>query len=311
MSTDLTAPLVPSNDLSSGASAMQLMMDPASMQSMMSLANMMASGKSTLPAHFRGSPGDCMAVVMQSAQWGLNPFAVAQKTHLVNGTLGYEAQLVNAVISASGVVTKDDFEYEYFGPWEKVIGKFVIKKGDKGEYRQPGWSLADEDGCGVRISATIRATGKVKVLDVLLAQARVRNSTLWADDPKQQLAYLAVKKWARLHAPGVILGVYTPDEFEQSAQTAQQARSMGAAEVVTPQVPAALLDQAKAAASEGVAAYSKFWSTTGKENRNLLAGEHETLKSQAVAADAARTIDQPASDVVDAEFVAGLDKAPA
>ena len=34
-------------------------------------------------------------------------------------------------------------------------------------------------------------------------------------DPKQQLAYLAVKYWARLYCPGVILGVYTPDEFEQ------------------------------------------------------------------------------------------------
>jgi hypothetical protein len=37
---------------------------------------------------------------MQAAQWGMNPFAVAQKTHVVNGTLGYEAQLVNAVVSS-------------------------------------------------------------------------------------------------------------------------------------------------------------------------------------------------------------------
>lgn len=309
---EMTMAPATTNDMSSGASAMQLMMDPASMQSMMRLADMMASGKSTLPAHFRNSPGDCMAVIMQSAQWGLNPFAVAQKTHLVNGTLGYEAQLVNAVVSASGVITKDDFEYEYFGPWEKVIGKFVIKKGDKGEYRQPGWSLADEDGCGVRISATIRATGKVKVLEVLLAQARVRNSTLWADDPKQQLAYLAVKKWARLHTPGVILGVYTPDEFEQTAQVEQKAQHMGAAEVVTPEVPAALAEAADKAAAGGVAAYSKFWQDAGKDGRALLASGHEARKAVAVKADADRTIEQPAGDgKPDADFVAGLDKAPA
>ena len=42
----------------------------------------------------------------------------------------------------------------------------------------------------------------------MLAQARTRNSTLWADDPRQQLAYLAVKRWARLYCPEVILGVY-------------------------------------------------------------------------------------------------------
>lgn len=307
---EMTTAPAHTNEMTGGASAGQLMMDAASMASMLRLADVMASGKSTLPAHFRNSPGDCMAVVMQSMQWGLNPFAVAQKTHLVNGTLGYEAQLVNAVVSASGVITKDDFDYEYFGPWEKVIGKFIIKKGDKGEYRQPGWSLADEDGCGVRIKATIRATGTVKALDVLLAQARVRNSTLWADDPKQQLAYLAVKKWARLHTPGIILGVYTPDEFEQGAQAAQKTQNMGAAEVVAKPIPAALLDEAQAAANGGIAAYSQFWTATGKENRALLAGEHEAFKAAAIAADASRTIDA-ADDVVDADFVAGLDKVPA
>lgn len=304
-----TTPEIENNALV-GASAGQLMMDSTSMTSMIRVADLMASGKATLPVHFRNSPGDCLAVVMQSMQWGLNPFAVAQKTHLVNGTLGYEAQLVSAVISSSGVITKDDFDYEFFGPWEKVIGKFQIRKGDKGEYRVPGWTMADEEGCGVRVSATIRATGTVKVLETLLAQAGVRNSTLWASDPQQQLSYLAVKKWARRHTPGVILGVYTPDEFEQSAQVAQQTRSMGAADVIASEAPAALVEQAKQAAAAGVAAYSKFWSGAGKENRQLLAGQHEQLKADAVRADVDRTIDQsPAAAATDdhSDFVAGLD----
>ena len=57
-----------------------------------------------------------MAIVMQAAQWGMNPFAVAQKTHIVNGTLGYEAQLVNAVISSSKAID-GRFKYEYQGDW--------------------------------------------------------------------------------------------------------------------------------------------------------------------------------------------------
>ncbi|VFS64074.1 RecT family [Kluyvera cryocrescens] len=61
----------------------------------------MADSKATVPAHLAGKPADCLAVTMQAAQWGMNPFAVAQKTHVVNGTLGYEAQLVNAVVSSS------------------------------------------------------------------------------------------------------------------------------------------------------------------------------------------------------------------
>ncbi|MGX9869362.1 RecT family recombinase [Enterobacter mori] len=176
-------------------------------------AQIMAQGTATVPKHLQGNQADCMAVAMQAAQWQMNPFAVAQKTHLINGVLGYEAQLVNAVISRSGVLASR-FEYEWYGPWEKVVGKFHIRKGDKGEYRVPGWTLADEAGIGIIIRATLKGEDQPRELDLLLAQARTRNSTLWADDPRQQLAYLAVKRWARLFCPDVILGVYTPDELD-------------------------------------------------------------------------------------------------
>ncbi|MEN3753794.1 RecT family recombinase [Mangrovibacter sp. SLW1] len=179
-----------------------------------SFAQMMSQGAATVPRHLQGNPADCMAVAMQAAQWQMNPFAVAQKTHLINGVLGYEAQLVNAVISRSGVLASR-FDYDWYGPWENIIGKFDIRKNKEGkEYRTPGWSMADEQGIGVIITAKIKGEDEPRKLDLLLAQARVRNSTLWADDPRQQLAYLAVKRWARLHCPDVILGVYTPDELE-------------------------------------------------------------------------------------------------
>ncbi|MFI8319802.1 RecT family recombinase [Kosakonia cowanii] len=176
-------------------------------------AQIMAQGAATVPKHLQGNQADCMAVAMQAAQWQMNPFAVAQKTHLINGVLGYEAQLVNAVISRSGVLA-NRFEYEWYGPWEKVVGKFHIRKGEKGEYRVPGWTMADEAGIGIIIRATLKGEDHPRELDLLLAQARTRNSTLWADDPRQQIAYLAVKRWARLFCPDVILGVYTPDELE-------------------------------------------------------------------------------------------------
>lgn len=53
-----------------------------------------------------------MAIVMQAMQWGMNPYAVAQKTHTVNGVLGYEAQLVNAVIASSSAI-HGRFHYRY------------------------------------------------------------------------------------------------------------------------------------------------------------------------------------------------------
>lgn len=196
-------------------SSAALVLDPSSMDAMLRLADVMATGKVTIPPEYRNSPGDCLAVVMQAVQWRMNPFAVAQKTHFVSGKIGYEAQLVNAVVT-SLAPTKDRLHFEWFGDWTKVIGKFEIKRGDKGEYRVPGWKLADEEGLGVRVWATLKGEDEPRVLELLLAQARTRNSTLWADDPRQQLAYLGVKRWSRLYVPDVILGVYTPDELDEA-----------------------------------------------------------------------------------------------
>ncbi|WKL15967.1 RecT family recombinase [Comamonas testosteroni] len=213
----------------STASAGALLMDMDAMDRLERIADIMASGKTTVPQHLRGSKGDCFAISLQSMQWGMNPFAVAQKTHLVNGTLGYEAQLVAAVINNSGLVTSR-FQFDWYGPWDKVIGKFAVKRGEKGEYRVPGWTFADEEGCGVRVWATLKGEENPRTLELLLAQARTRNSTLWADDPKQQLAYLAQKRWARLFAPDVILGVYSADELQEPQEI-----HMGDAVVVEPE----------------------------------------------------------------------------
>ena len=205
-------------DMSTGA----MVFDFSRIEKMNELAVMMATSKVAVPQHFRNSPGDCLAVVMQSVQWGMNPFAVAQKTFAIKGVLGYEAQLVNAVVTARAPIV-GRFHYEWFGPWEKVLGKFREGEsknkidedtGEKVKYRVPAWTMADEAGIGIRVSATFKGESEPRVLELMLIQARTRNSTLWADDPKQQLAYLAVKRWARLYCPDVILGVYTTDELE-------------------------------------------------------------------------------------------------
>lgn len=201
------------------------------MDRMMKLATIMASGRSTIPKHLQGNTGDCMAVIMQAMSWRMNPFAVAQKSHLVNGVLGYEAQLINAAIVGSGLLQGRP-TYEWYGDWSRVIGNYkdVESKKNPGEtYRKLASTAADEKGCGVKLTVTLKGETVPRVLDLLLTQAGVRNSPLWADDPRQQLAYLAVKRWARLHTPDVILGVYSPDEL---VEVVPGERDMGAADVV-------------------------------------------------------------------------------
>lgn len=202
-----------------------LIFNDSRMDRMMKMAEILAKGKVTVPAHLQNNIGDCMAIVLQAAQWNMDPFSVAQKTHLVSGKLGYEAQLVNAVVITRAPVTGRP-QYEWFGDWTRVIGKFKEKVGKSGEpYRAPGWNLEDESGLGVRVWMTMKGETEPRVLELLLTQATVRNSTLWAGDPKQQLAYLAIKRWARLYCPDVLLGVYSADELEQPAPTQPSATS--------------------------------------------------------------------------------------
>lgn len=200
-----------------------LILDFDALEKIERFAAKMAKARGTVPAHIAGNEGDCMAIVMQSMQWGMNPFAVAQKTFSIKGVLGYEAQLINAVITARAPI-KERLQFEWIGTkdeWDKVIGNFEEKTstkkndehGNPAKYRVPKWHINDERPLGVKVWATLRGEENPRELTIMLSQARTRNSTLWVDDPKQQLAYLAVKRWARLYCPDVILGVYSPDEL--------------------------------------------------------------------------------------------------
>lgn len=169
-------------------SSSELIRNPQMMEQFNALAAVMAAGRVTVPVHLQKSQGDCFAIVMQAAQWGMNPFSVAQKTHLVNGTLGYEAQLVNAVIQSSGAI-QGRFHYEYSGE---------------------GSDLA------CRVGAIIKGESEIVWGEWLKgSQVTTKNSPLWKTNPKQQMGYLQVKNWARLYCPGAILGVYSDDELQE------------------------------------------------------------------------------------------------
>lgn len=151
------------------------------------MAKLMASGASTVPKHLRGNVADCFAIVLQTFAWGLNnPFAVASKTHMINEILCYEAQLVNAVIQSSGIIS-GHFLYEYKG---------------------------EGSGLECRVGAVISGDSEITWGEWLSNNSvTTRNSPLWKTNPRQQLGYLQVKNWARSFYPGALLGVYTPDEM--------------------------------------------------------------------------------------------------
>ncbi len=209
------------NDLVEFKSSNDLIFNSEKLHQLTQFAQMMAKGKCTVPNHLSGNPGDCLAITMQAAQWGMNPFAVAQKTHIVSGTLGYEAQLVNAVISSSTAIT-GRFHYEYIGDWDSLY-QFKVKN-EKQSYKDKqgkdvwkknkGWKDELEKGLAIKVGAVLKNETEITWLEPLyFFTIDIRNSPNWVTDPRQQIAYLAVKKWSRLYTPAVILGVYTSDEL--------------------------------------------------------------------------------------------------
>jgi hypothetical protein len=209
-----------------------MMMDSTKLQSLITFADMMAKSTISVPDHLRGKPSDCLAIAMQAAQWGMNPFQVAQKTHIVSGKLGYEAQLVNAVVQASGQI-KGGFKYEFEGAG---------------------------DGLKCRVGAVLRGDSDLTWGEWLaMKDVTTKNSPLWKTNPKQQMAYLQCKNWSRLYCPGAILGIYGDDELiDADVPLPGGTRQMGSVdEVQRPQTVAELPIYEAAKFEQNLPAWSK------------------------------------------------------
>ena len=168
-----------------------LSMVPQSLEQAMRLAEMMARGK-LVPQHLRDSPSDCLMVVEQALRWQMSPFAVAQCTSVIQGKLMFEGKLVSAALHSSGIMASR-LEYEFTGDGDK---RAVIARG------------------------TLRGEDQPRDIVVTLKEAKTSNQ-MWTKQPDQQLVYFATRAWARRHAPEVMLGVYSPEEFDGAPTTAQ------------------------------------------------------------------------------------------
>lgn len=113
--------------------------------------------------------------------------AVAQATSVIHGKLMYEGKLVAAAIYASGIL-QGRFKYVFSG---------------QGNTR------------AIAISARIRGESEDCALDVKLFEV-ITDNKIWKTQPDQQLVYASTRVWARRFTPEVMLGVYTPEEFDEN-----------------------------------------------------------------------------------------------
>jgi phage recombination protein Bet len=116
-------------------------------------------------------------------------------------------------------------------------------------------------------------------------------NAMWSKRPRGQIAKCAAAQALRLAFPE--MGAQpTAEEMEGKTMHDDMPAQQPTGEVASPE----LVRLADAAAIAGEAAYQKFWSETGKDNRKLLGADHEARKAIALKADAKRTVE---ADVID------------
>ncbi|MCH8240709.1 MAG: hypothetical protein IIB62_11815 [Proteobacteria bacterium] len=170
-------------------------------------ADMMSRAGEMLPSHLRDKIPLCLAVTMRALQWRIDPFALAQETYQAKdgGVIGYQAKVfVAALRTMAGISLDFRFEGEYTLSDEAVTGS-------------KGGAIAPRRATGDRrcIASYTDSDGRLFEFETpKLDDIGVKNSPLWHNDPRQQLAYYAGRGWTRRHRPDVIMGAYSDDEVE-------------------------------------------------------------------------------------------------
>lgn len=162
----------------------------ANLAQIMEVAKVVAISREAIPGHLRDNVGACLAICIQASEWQMSPFAVANKSYVVNNRMAFEAQLINAVILRRA----------------PIVGRFKIEYTGKDETRQCRVSVKVKDGDAIEV---------VEYESPEFRKITVKNSPLWKGDPDQQLFYYSSRAMCRRHFPDVLLGIYTPDELAE------------------------------------------------------------------------------------------------
>ncbi|AWB00216.1 hypothetical protein CU052_13335 [Vibrio harveyi] len=203
-------------------SVANLIFQPQAMQMIDQMADDMSKSKNMLPTCFQNDKGACRALIIDSCQKGMNPYAVGKHAFLSpNGTIGYEAKVFQAIAKAAGGI---EFSEEWSEGWERVIGNTIEKTAQPKapnqkpkKYRVPNWTAADEKGLYIDLTGTWQ-DGRTKTMRVYMAECHPRLSTNWANNPRMQTYYSAVKQFMRRHCPELIMGIFdAEDEHARSA----------------------------------------------------------------------------------------------
>ena len=123
----------------------------------------------------------------------------------------------------------------------------------------------------------------------LIDQARkigLTSKDNWKNYPRAMLRARCIAEGVRAVYPAAIGGLLVSEEARDTYTAAQpQPKHMGAAEVVGTEPDAEMLEAGRAAADGGVESLQAWWRSIGKDARQAMQSELQTLKARAEEAD--------------------------
>ena len=181
---------------------------------------------------------NCLLVANQARRWNADIFAVAAETYVVGNKLGYQGKLIAAIVNARGDLA-EPLHVLYSTGKADAFAAVVYGKRD-GEIPKEAFPLLEayadrEDRDALRKLAPLG----VLAIRVSVGQARTRNE-VWNKDPEQKLWYTGATKWARRHAPELMLGVLSNDDLDRMREEETHAGHEVAQSRISMVIPASL-----------------------------------------------------------------------
>jgi hypothetical protein len=144
-----------------------------------------------VPDHFRGSAASVFVALHMAMRMNLDPMMVMQKTYIIQGKPGMEAQLMIALVNARGPFT-GPIQWEFSGEGEsRQCTAFATHKvtGERCEFPLT-WKMVKAEGWAAKTGSK------------------------WMTIPDLMFRYRSATYLARLYCPEVLMGLATVDELK-------------------------------------------------------------------------------------------------
>ena len=148
---------------------------------------------------------NCILVANQARKWKADVFAVAAESYVVGNKLGYQGKLIAAVVNSRGGLTVPLKAMYSTGTGDNFAAVIYGKR--DGDIPDEAWELL-EKYVDSSDQAANRKLARIGVLTVRVSVGQCKtDNKMWKADPEQKLWYTGATKWARRHAPELMVGI--------------------------------------------------------------------------------------------------------